>query len=345
MNLSMNDVRLHLTTWFNWWLGGWQDAWAMLPKPAALQTRPTIFQTTDGVRLSFSATENTPGTWLSMPQASTSNCSPQGVLLPDDDVLLRELNLPPLSERDIAAAVTMDAHIASPFPAGDTHYGYSIRRLPNGQRQIEIALTRKNKLEQLLTQYPQQALFARGQCGAIPLQNDGHNQQTAWYRSPLTLSLSTLLGLVIIAWIISPTLLLRAESMAHEAALAKLNQEAAPLLQKREELNNLKLQIENALAFKNEHPDPLFILEQLSSNIPDSTWVNQLSQRKDQLTFDGTSENAIAIVGLLEKTPCLKDVRLGTSINRDPRSGRETFQILARIHCNAIDVQPSRATP
>ena len=341
MTLNMSDVRTHLTTWFNWWLGGWQEAWAMLPKPAALQTRPPVFRTTDGTRLSFSATANTHGTWLNTPHTS----APQGVLLADDDVLLRELNLPPLSERDIAAAVAMDAQIASPFPASDTHYGYSIRRLPNGQRHIEIALTRKSKLEQLQTQYPQQALFARGQRGAIPLQNDGHSQQTAWYRSPLTLSLSVLLSLVLIAWIISPTLLLRAESIAHETALAKLKREAAPLLQKREELNNLKLELENALAFKNEHPDPLFILEQLSSNIPDSTWINQLSQRKDQLTFDGTSENAIAIVGLLEKIPCLKEVRLGTSINRDPRSGRETFQILARIDCNIIDTQPSGVSP
>jgi general secretion pathway protein L len=344
MNLSMNDVRLHLTTWFNWWLGGWQDAWAMLPKPAALQTRPAIFQTTDGARLSFSATVNTPGTWLSMHQASTSNSAPQGVLLADDDVLLRELNLPPLSERDIAAAVALDAQIASPFPASDTHFGYSIRRLTNGQRQIEIALIRKSKLEQLQIQYPQHALFARGERGAIPLQNDNHDRQTAWYLSPLTLGLSILLGLVLIAWIISPTLLLRAESIAHEAAFAKLNRAAAPLLQKREELSALQQQLESARAFDNEHPAPQPILEQLSSHIPDSTWISQLTLRKDQLTLEGSSDNAIAIVSLLEKIPALKEVRLGASINRDPRNGRETFQILARIQASTPSSTLAKST-
>jgi len=344
MNLSMNDLRAHMSTWLNWWLGGWQDAWAILPKPAALQSRPAVFRTTDGTSLSFSATANAHGAWLNIPQASTSTRSFQGVLLADDDVLLRELNLPPLSERDIAAAVAMDAQIASPFPAHDTHYGYAIQRLPNGQHQIEIALTRKSQLEQLQTQYPQHALFARGQRGAIPLQNGNHSQQSAWYRSPLTLSLSTLLGLVLIAWIISPTLLLRAEAQAHEAALAKLNHAAAPVLKKREEISALQQQLENARAFDNEHPAPQPILEQLSSHIPDSTWITQLNLRKDQLALEGSSDNAIAIVSLLEKIPALKEVRLGASINRDPRNGRETFQILARVQTNTPSTDPSKST-
>jgi len=332
MNLSINDLRPHLTTWFNWWLGGWQDAWALLPKPAVLQTRPAVFQTQDGNTLTFRATEDASDAW----QRVTDTPPSQGYLVADDDVLLRELNLPPLSERDIAAAVAMDAHIASPFPAHDTHYGYSIQRLPNGQQRIEIALTRKSQqLERLQAEYPQRTLYARGQHGAIPLQGGIRADQSAWYRSPLTLSLSALLGLVLIAWIISPTLLLRTEAQAHEVALAKLNREAAPLLQKREELSTLQQHLENVRAFDNEHPDMLQLLEQLSSQLPDGTWINQLSLRKDQLTLEGSSDNALAIVGLLEKLQILQEVRLGSSINRDPRNGRETFQILARVQTSA----------
>ncbi len=327
MNLSMNDVRTQLTTWFNWWLGGCQDAWAMIPKPAALQSRPAVFQTTDGSHFSFSATTNTYGAWLKVPPTSTT----QGILLTDDGVLLRELSLPPLSERDIAAAVAMDVQYATPFPSGDTHYGYSTRRSSHGQRQIEIAITRQSLLTELHNQYPQHALFARGQHGAIPLQHGGHSPQGVWYQSPLTLSLSALLILTLIAWVISPTLLLRAESMAYEAALAKLNRTAAPLLQKREELSTLQQQLESIRAFDKEHPAPQPLLEQLSAHIPDSTWISQLTLRRDQLTLEGNSDNAIAIVSLLEKIPELKEVRLGASINRDPRNGRETFQILARV--------------
>ena len=350
MNSSMNDLRSHLTSWFNWWLGGWQDAWAILPKPAALQPRPSVFRTTDGASLSYSATANAHGTWLNIPHTSTSTSTPtipsQGVLLADDDVLLRELSLPPLSERDVAAAVAMNVQIASPFPMSDTHFGYSIQRLPNGHQHIDIALIRKGQLENLQAKYPKQALFARSPRGAIPMQNDSQHPQSAWYLSPLTLGLSVLLGLVLIAWIISPTLLLRAESIAHEIALAKLNGAAAPLLQKREELSTLQQQLESAHAFDKEHPAPRPILEQLSSQIPDGTWISQLNLRKDQLTLEGSSDNAIAIVSLLEKIPALKEVRLGASINRDPRNGRETFQILARIQASTPNsIQANGAKP
>ena len=93
-------------------------------------------------------------------------------------------------------------------------------------------------------------------------------------------------------------------------------------------------------AFATEHPDPLRLLEQLTQATPDGTWINQFILRKDQLTLDGSSDNAVAIVGLLAKIPELQDVRLGASVNRDPRNGRETFQILARIPAPAAPSTP-----
>jgi general secretion pathway protein L len=332
----MNDLRPHLTAWLNWWLGGWQDAWARLPKPTALQARPAIFQTIQGTRLSFLPKTDTSSPW----QTSSGDAAPLGLLVDDGQVLLRELNLPPLGEHDIAAAVAMDVQFASPFPADDTQYGYAVQRSHNGQLHIEIAITRRSQLEQTRATHPKLALFACGQHAAIALQSGTHSHQHPWYRSPLSLSLLVLLSLVLLTWIISPTLLLRAESMAHEAALHQLTSRAAPLLQKREELSTLQQQLENAHAFANERVDALRLLEQLSAAIPDNTWISQLSLRKDQLTIEGSSDNAIAIVSLLEKIPELKEVRLGASINRDPRNGRETFQILARVQANPPTPNP-----
>ena len=340
MNLKINELRPHLTMWFSWWLGGWKDAWTRFPKPAALQTRAPIFQTLDGARLTFHIAEDTTAAW----HHAVHTDAPQGLLIDDDDILLRALNLPPLGERDIAAAVAMDAQFASPFPPNDTHYGYNIQRLANGSLRIEIAIMRQSRVKDIQSHAPFSALFARGLYGAIPLQGNAHAKIGVWYRSPLTLSLSALLSLVLIAWIISPTLLLRAKAQVHEATLAKLNAQASPSLQKREELNTLQQQLENAHAFDNEHPDPLHLLELLSSQLPDSTWISSLIIRKDQLTLDGSSDNALAIVGLLEKLPDLKEVRLGASVNRDPRNGRETFQILARIQISTA-TPTSGATP
>ena len=325
MSPSLDSLRQQISPWFNWWLGGWADAWAQLPKPAALQTKPAIFKTMDGRFVS--APDKCHAQWHDVQHPEIAS----GLLIDNDDILLRELSLPPLGERDVAAAVAMDVQFASPFPASETHYGYSTLRLPNGQMQIEIAIVRHSHIERIQSSHPSLALFTRGQCRAIPLHGNTPHPQSAWYRSPLTLGLVALLILLIFAWIISPALLLRAEAIAHEAALSNLNAHAAPLLHKREELSTLQQQLENALTFDQQHPDPLNLLEQLSRELPDNTWVTQLNLRKDQLTLEGSSDNAVAIVSLLEKASELQEVRLGASINRDPRNGRENFQILARI--------------
>lgn len=341
MNLSMSELQQRIIPWIDWWIGGWQEAWERLPKPTALQARPEVFQNVQG---SFLAYRGQPGEQAAWQSVSRPN-SLRGLLIDDDLILLRELTLPSLGERDIAAAVAMDVQFASPFPADDTCYGFRSHRLPNGALRIEIALARQSQLEQIQITHAKLALFARGHYGAISLQGDAHSDARTGLRSPLTLSLMILLILVLIAWIISPTLLLRAQAQVHEAALAQLNREAAPLLQKREELGALQQQLENAQKFSNEHPDPVQLLEQLSAQIPDNTWISQLSLRKDQLTLEGVSDNAIAIVSLLEKIPELKEVRLGASVNRDPRNGKETFQILARVQTSAPAATANEAAP
>ncbi len=342
MNSIANNLRQHLTPWFNWWLGGWADAWAQLPKPAALQAKPAIFKTLDGRFVSVPdkiASAQGQTQW----QEVKHPVFVSGQLINDDDVLLRQLHLPPLSERDIAAAVAMDVHTASPFNASETLYGYSTLRQPNGQIHIEIAITRRSQVERLQSTHPTLALFARGSSRAIPLHDNTPHPQSAWYRSPLTLGLLALLLALVFAWIISPLVLLRAEAIAHESALSKLNTHAAPLMNKREELNTLQQHLENAFTFDQQHPDPLNLLEQLSRELPDNTWITQLNLHKDQLTLEGSSDNAVAIVSLLEKITELQEVRLGASINRDPRNGRENFQILARIQSKPQP--PQGATP
>lgn len=335
MNLSINDLRAHLSTCYNWWLGGWQDAWVMLPKPRALQARPATYLTKNNQKLSFITSPKSQGQWQA---AIAIDDSARGLLLDDDSVLLRTLSLPSLSEKDLIAALSIDVQVNSPFKPSDTHYGYSIHRQPSGLTLIEIAIIHRNQLTQNQAKQQHHVLFAKGQYGAIPLHSNKDTTNTDdWYRSPLTLSLGALTTLMLLAWAISPTLLLRAESMLSESALAKLSAHAAPLLQKREELNALQQQIESLQAFDREHPNPLIVLDQLSTQIPDGSWLSQYAQRKDQLNLEGVSGNAIAIVSLLEKLPDLKEVRLGASINRDPRSGGETFQILARIQPSSTE--------
>lgn len=331
--MNLRELRQHTTPWIDWWVGGWQEAWARLPKPDSLQDRPEVFQTERGGFLTCIVKPGESAAW----QNASRQDALRGLLIDDEKTLFRELTLPSLNERDIAAAVALEVRIASPYPADDTRYGYRAHRQPNGSLRLEIAITRQSQLEQVHIASPQAPLFARGSHGAISLQGDTQTSRRTGIRSPLTLNLLALLTLVLIAWIISPTLLLRTQAQAHELALAKLSREAAPLLQKREELGILQQHLENAHTFDSEHPDPQLLLEQLSSQIPDNTWINQLSLNKGLLTFDGTSENAIAVVSLLEKIPELKEVRLGSSVNRDPRSGKETFQVIARAQAKEIN--------
>lgn len=321
--MTLDQIRKRIMPWVAWWRAGWIDAWERLPKPAVLQTPPRLFRGEDGSVFAFRQNH-----WAKL--SSTSQVfATEGQLINDRFVLFRTLHLPPLSRDEIASAVTMELRVATPFPLADTLHGYGISHTKDGNILIELAICRREHIERVVAEGP---VFARGEHGPIliaPRHLAGVGN--FWYRDRLTLSLLAALLLLVIAMLLSPLLLLRAETRGHEIALQRLSAATAPLVAQREELALLQRHLENAEHFAEQHPDMLFLLEQLSQRIPDQGWVEKLAVKKNELSLNGQADNTIAIISAIQTIPGLREVRLGSRVARDPRSGKETFQIDASI--------------
>lgn len=72
-------------------------------------------------------------------------------------------------------------------------------------------------------------------------------------------------------------------------------------------------------------------LDQLSAAVPPDTWLTDLRMEDGWLFVAGMSAEAASLVGVLEATSLLADVRLSAPTANDLLSGRERFSIEARI--------------
>jgi general secretion pathway protein L len=85
------------------------------------------------------------------------------------------------------------------------------------------------------------------------------------------------------------------------------------------------------IARKRDSMPSVILLERLSSLIPTSTYLTELTIDGEELRLAGLSGDAPALIGMLEEADILEDVRFTGPTIRDDNAAQDRFEILARI--------------
>ena len=73
------------------------------------------------------------------------------------------------------------------------------------------------------------------------------------------------------------------------------------------------------------------LLDEVSTLLPDDTWVLQLGWRDERLVLSGYSVKPSALIGLLEESDMLAEVRFSSPVTRDAKVDRERFNLTATV--------------
>ncbi len=74
------------------------------------------------------------------------------------------------------------------------------------------------------------------------------------------------------------------------------------------------------------------LLDEVTKILPDDTWLLQLARKGQKLTISGYSQRPSALIGLLEESAMLSKVSFRSPVTRDPKVGRDRFNIAATVH-------------
>ncbi len=73
------------------------------------------------------------------------------------------------------------------------------------------------------------------------------------------------------------------------------------------------------------------LLNEVTRLLPDDTWVLQFGRRGKQMTVSGYSVKPSALIGILEDSEMLNQVKFSSPVTVDPRVGKERFNISAIV--------------
>ena len=157
------------------------------------------------------------------------------IVLPEDLVLTKTLDLPRAVEIDLAAALALEVNAASPFSADDTGYGWRIFARGESQITVLLAMLSKSAAMAYLGRHydihdaQQQEVWAKVDAEMVVVEGFGEARRESSYRKRLirAATMMVLAGLVLLAMIgTAATLkaweLQRVQKMAASTVYARL---------------------------------------------------------------------------------------------------------------------------
>ena len=91
-------------------------------------------------------------------------------------------------------------------------------------------------------------------------------------------------------------------------------------------------------------PTTLEILDDLTRRIPDSTSLEKISINDGNMVLIGQSQQASAMVGLLQGSALVRTPTLTGSVQTDPRTGKERFTLTAVVAGSSHDKEAANAS-
>lgn len=272
--------------------------------------------------------------------ARTSNRSAvrfTGVELPEDYLLLRTMQLPSLSDQEIAQAAKLDAQGASPFPLSDLVWGYSALRSSQGPVVVRIAMASRLQVSSYLETVAGRA--PAGQApevwaiseGFQPIVVGGFGETRRLANASLRQrgSFALLLLAAVTASLIAATPALQLRFRAVEAVVAyeASVKRAEPLVRQRAELSRTVDKVVAIKAVLSERSDPLYVMALLTDALPDDTSLLGVQIQGSKVSINGLTPNAAALMQQLGSRPELRDVKAPTAATRSPGSPKDVFNI------------------
>ncbi len=259
------------------------------------------------------------------------------IILPADRVLARELELPLAAEENLYEVLRFEMDRQTPFRADEVYFDYRIVSRDNDTQKLRVSLqlTRRALVDNLLTHL--------GHWGLRPVHSPAINQSTDdltldfepdTYQEPSSTGSNLVLALVVLVLaVVAITLPMRGQKQFREQLDTRLEAartSAAQAVKIRDLLDGRRKKVK-ILRTAKDRPAMVVLLEEITHILPDTTYLFRLEVRDQDINLQGSSNSASELIGLLEKSPALVDVRFASPVTREGNAGRERFHISAKL--------------
>ena len=277
----------------------------------------------------------------------------EAVLLPENLLLRRSIDLPKLQPAELDAALALEVQALSPFAPGEALWTHEALPHGNNALRAQLVLTSRKLVDQHLAavhpQRPSPEIWVPRAAGLGFLMLPGFGetrrarQGSAWRWAS---SLLAVLALALVAAMaVTPTVQLYIRSVKASQLMAALQQKAGPVMAQRESLVRATEQLASAAMIAGKPVPPLQALNLITESLPDDTSLLNLQIQGLKVTMSGQTANASALMKQLGGTPGLRDVKAPTPATKPLGAPRESFTIEFTLDPGSINLASIKPAP
>jgi general secretion pathway protein L len=250
--------------------------------------------------------------------------SPVRLRLPKDMTLQRIVTFPAMAKLHLRTAVAFEMDRLTPFNAQDVLWSIGQSKREGKNLQLSLLIVPRSTVDALITALGRMALFP-----SILESDSGCLRLAQPARTPvnrLQRSLWVLCGGLAVAFLSIPIVEQQHQLNTANNQIARLmpQQQALSALRERLAVFDSSRAVDNA-ARKNA--DQLRILAQLTSALPDGTWLDQLTLAGDDITMAGQSGNAADLIAALAAAPGFSNPSFTAPVTRTADRGADLFSL------------------
>ena len=260
------------------------------------------------------------------------------LVLNESDVLRTEVVMPLATEANLrqALAYEMDRH--TPFKVEDVFYCWKVnsRDREAGQLHFELFVTPRGPVESKVELLKRLGLNpsgidvkdADGLIGInllpVALRHRVVNQQS---RVNWAIAAGTL---VLLVFVMTQSLWLREHQIENvEAAIEEVRAEAMAVQQIRKQIDDASEAAGFLQSHKIENGYKVEVIAELTRILPDDTFLDRLTVHAETTQMQGKSNNAQALIELINDSPFFENASFRGPTRLDNRSGKEIFDLNA----------------
>ncbi len=269
--------------------------------------------------------------------------------IPRNWLLLKKVHFPLAVRENLPRVIGFEMDRLTPFTIDQVLYDYRTEAVKQatGELAVELAVLPRKRLHEWL-----QALAGAGLRPAIidaaglwrkaNLLSPAERPRASRAQSALNIGLAAAVTLLILAALLIPLWQKRTIAVDLNDRMHRVKQQAQVVLAIREKLDR-NSELLAAVPEKRAERQPVVeVLREVTELFPDHTWVQQLELRENRLEIRGMSNQATALIRLLEDSPVFKQVGFRSPVLQS--GNQERFHLAAQIGAARVE-ETAEETP
>lgn len=276
-------------------------------------------------------------------------------LLPGQ-ALQKIITLPAAAQENLHQVVGFEMERLTPFKAEQVYYDVRLLEKINVADQIkaELVLVPRAKLDGMLKEMVGLGLLPGRVDVGGPLDREERRPKLNYNLLPQQLhdqpnQLKRLINVVLVVLLIAlivlsmslPIWMKREYSLELERDVKNTGQAASKVQALKQSAEDLLRDTDFLLDKKSTEPVVVEVINELSSRIPDDTWLTNVNFRQGKLQINGQSPSASALIEVIEASPLFENASFVSPVNQDRNTGMERFQIATEVVRKGKNDQPT----